>query len=269
MGPIDKLHAVLNNPIDYALPIGDEKLPLNNYLGKPLTLRWEGKITCQGCGNGIKKAYQPGYCYPCTQRLARCDLCIVKPERCHFHLGTCREPEWGESHCFITHYLYLANTSGLKVGITRHTQIPTRWIDQGATQAIPLGTVSTRRQAGYVEVLLAKYLDDKTNWRTLLKGEAVAQDLAAKRDELLNEHGDDLQAALAPIEGQFEASTDDMTELNYPILEYPTTIKSLSFDKMPEISGTLMGIKGQYLLFDNHTVLNIRKHSGYHLAVMT
>ena len=136
-GPIRKMTAVLSDQgtPDYQLPIGEDKLPLNDVIGKRLTLTYHDKITCSHCGRKTKKSYSQGYCYPCMQKLAQCDMCIMKPETCHYDQGTCREPEWGEQNCMIKHYVYLSNTSGLKVGITRHSQVPTRWIDQGATQA--------------------------------------------------------------------------------------------------------------------------------------
>src|SRR5690606_39924851 len=113
------------------------------------------------------------------------DLCIVSPERCHYEQGTCREPAWGEQFCMTDHIVYLANSSGLKVGITRASQIPTRWIDQRASQALPIMRVATRQQSGMVEGLLRGQVADKTNWRALLRGEPAPLDLPAGRDRLL------------------------------------------------------------------------------------
>jgi len=61
------------------------------------------------------------------------------------------------------------------------------------------------------------------------------------------------------------SENDEIIELNYPVVEYPEKVKSLSFDKTNIIEGKLMGIKGQYLLFENGEVLNIRKHTSYHV----
>ena len=147
IGAVEKLTAQLdnNNLVQYQLPlaiIGEDSehqsIALNPLIGKELTLTFHGKIACKHCGKTTKKSYSQGFCYPCMIKLAQCDMCIMKPETCHHHLGTCREPQWGEQHCMVDHYVYLSNTSALKVGITRHTQIPTRWIDQGATQALSL-----------------------------------------------------------------------------------------------------------------------------------
>ena len=146
IGAVEKLTAQLdqNNIVQYQLPLASidadgesQYIALNPLIGKKLTLNFHDKIACKHCGNKTKKSYSQGFCYPCMAKLAQCDMCIMKPETCHHHLGTCREPEWGEKHCMVDHYVYLSNTSALKVGITRHTQIPTRWIDQGATQAFP------------------------------------------------------------------------------------------------------------------------------------
>lgn len=251
-------------PIHYQLLLGSERVVVNDWLGKKLCLKWVDKIHCVKCTRLIPKSYQEGYCFPCVQKLAACDLCIVKPERCHFHLGTCREPQWGQAHCMIPHYVYLANASGIKVGITRTTQLPTRWIDQGAIAALLLFEVTTRRISGLVEVKIAEHISDKTNWRRMLSGEPETIDLMAYREKLHAE----LQESIDEINQQFgaivvKALTDtSMHAFEYPVLQYPKKVNSLSFDKTPFIEGTLLGIKGQYLILDTG-VLNIRKHSGY------
>lgn len=267
-GIVSKMVVKATSPVQYELPLGLERIFLNPYLGKPISLKFTGKIQCFGCHKYIKKSYQDGYCFPCTQRLARCDFCILKPERCHFHLGTCREPEWGQTHCMIPHAVYLANASGLKVGITRISQIPTRWIDQGAIAALPIMEVPTRRISGFAEVSIAKKVSDKTNWRLMLKGQIEPIDLLVERQRLLEEMSDSI------IELKEEWGADaikllpasEIVNLDYPVLEYPKQVKSLSWDKTPLIEGTLLGIKGQYLLLDIG-VVNIRKHSGYELEV--
>ena len=153
-GALRKMTAQLDEDgnIEYQLPVGENSLALNALIGKHVNITFDGAINCSHCGRKTKKSYSQGFCYPCMQKLAQCDMCIMKPETCHLDKGTCREPQWGEENCMIPHYVYLANTSGLKVGITRHTQIPTRWIDQGATQALPIFKVNTRLQSGLVEI---------------------------------------------------------------------------------------------------------------------
>lgn len=258
-GQIQKLKSVLEHPVQYTLPMGETEIPLNPLLGKTLSLTFNNKINCIHCGRATKKSYNQGYCYPCAQTLARADLCIVRPEKCHFHLGTCREPDWAATHCMIPHIVYIANTSGVKVGITREAQTPTRWIDQGAIQALPILRVRNRYQSGLVEVALKNYINDKTDWRKMLKGQAEAVDLKASRDELLNQSDLDF-LTIERVENV------NITEIQYPVLEYPAKVTSLSFEKTPTITGTLLGIKGQYLLFDIG-VINIRNLTGYSISV--
>ncbi len=189
-GDARKMRTSLADPVQYFLVLGDREVALNAYLGKRLALDYESEIHCIACGRKTSKSFNQGYCYPCFKRLARCDTCIVNPYTCHFHEGTCREPDWGEAHCMIDHVVYLANTSGLKVGITRGTQVPTRWMDQGATQARPVFRVATRRQSGLVEELFRQHIADKTNWQAMLKGDAEPLDLGAADARLKAACGD-------------------------------------------------------------------------------
>jgi len=186
IGQLRKMSVELADPVQYTFVLDDSSNSpiVNEYLGKKLKLRFTGKISCIECGRKIKKSYQQGYCFPCTQKLAACDMCILKPEKCHYHEGTCREPEWGLQHCFQPHIVYLANSSGSKVGLTRETQVPIRWIDQGAVQAVPILRVQSRYQAGLLEVAFAKHVNDKTDWRKMLRGETGDADLRKQRDKL-------------------------------------------------------------------------------------
>ena len=270
-GGLRKMRADLDGGLaQYALPVGDAHLPLNALLGQQLSLVYSGAIHCINCGRKTKKSFNQGYCYPCFRRLAACDSCIVSPQKCHYHAGTCREPEWGEANCMIDHFVYLANTSGLKVGITRGTQIPTRWIDQGATQALPIFRVSSRLDSGLVEVGFAEFVADKTAWQAMLKGANTALDMAAERDALLPRVADRLAELQAErgVNAIVDLPDADAVSIDYPVLEYPTKVKSMTFDKLPEIAGTLLGIKGQYLIFDSG-VINIRRHAGYDVTVTT
>ncbi len=263
-GNLRKMRTQPGPPVDYRLPVGTQEVGLNALLGQTLRLTFSGEIQCVACGRKTKKSFNQGYCYPCFQSLAQCDLCIVKPELCHYEQGTCREPAWGEAHCMQPHYVYIANSSDLKVGITRGSQIPTRWMDQGAVQALPIFRVQSRYQAGLLEVMFKTHMADRTNWQRMLKGDPELVDLVAKRDEALglchaalNDHKKAAGAgALSLLE------EEEPRSFTYPVLEYPTKVKSLNFDKTPEIEGTLLGIKGQYLMFDTG-VLNVRKFGGY------
>lgn len=254
-------------PARYTLRAGTQRLDLNACLGRSLRLSWSGAIACTHCGRATRKSFGQGYCYPCFKRLAQCDTCIVKPELCHYFEGTCREPGWGERHCFQPHIVYLANASGLKVGITRATQVPTRWLDQGAVQALPVLAVESRQQAGFVEVLFKEEVADRTNWRAMLKGDVTVLDLAAERDRLLAR----LDSGLANLRERFgheaiRTLDERAVSLDYPVLEYPRKIVSHNFDKHREVSGTLQGVKGQYLILDSG-VINLRKFTGYEVEV--
>ncbi len=261
-GNISKMQTKLESPVAYGLPLGEHLIPLNPLIGQKISLKYKGQINDIYDGQPIKKSYGQGFSYKNFITLARCDSCIVKPELCHFEQGTCREPEWGETHCFQPHYVYLANTSGLKVGITRETQIPTRWIDQGASFALPILKVSDRKTSGLIEVEVSKEIDDKTNWRKMLQGKIDDVDLYQEREnifETLSDLLDDLEA---------EDLDEEVVVITYPIESLPEKIKSLGFDKNSLIEGTLIGIKGQYLILDTG-VLNIRKHQGYHIELTT
>jgi len=269
LGNIEKMRATLASPVFYALPVGDFHLPMNELIGHDVKLIYTGRIHCVGCGRLTKKSFNQGYCYPCFTRLAQCDSCIVRPELCHFAEGTCREPEWGLSNCMIPHVVYLANSSGLKVGITRHNQVPTRWLDQGATQALPILAVQSRYQSGLAEVIFKAFVADKTDWRAMLKGEAVALDLPARRDDLLAK----VQSGLDSLRERFGADAvtplaKETVSISYPVQQYPVKVSSFDFDKTPEVGGHLNGIKGQYLIFDTG-VINLRKFGGYELRVVT
>lgn len=251
----------------YTLRAGESRLDLNARLGQTLRLSHSGAIACTHCGRATRKSFGQGHCYPCFKRLAQCDTCIVKPETCHYFAGTCREPEWGERHCFQPHVVYLANSSGLKVGITRHTQLPTRWLDQGAIQALPILEVETRQQSGFVEMLFKGQVADRTNWRAMLKGEVAEIDLCAERDRLLATLADGLADLRERFgEGAIRTLDAEPLAIDYPILEAPTKVVSHNFDKTPNVGGTLMGLKGQYLMFDTG-VINLRKFTGYEISV--
>jgi len=267
-GNLRKMVATAETPVAYALPVGDVLLPLNALLGKVIRLEYGGQIHCVACGHLTKKSFHDGYCFGCFSRLAQCDLCIVRPELCHYAQGTCREPAWGLAHCMQPHYVYLANASNLKVGITRASQIPTRWLDQGAVQALLLLRVQSRHQAGLIEVAMKRHVSDRTDWRKMLKGEPELHDLHAQRRELLDRCGDAVTACvpLGDNDGPVLLRDETTRIFSYPVLTYPTRVTALNFDKTPLIEGTLLGMKGQYLILDTG-VLNVRKFTGYQITV--
>ncbi|MDF1759728.1 MAG: DUF2797 domain-containing protein [Coxiellaceae bacterium] len=265
-GNLRKMHTDHQSVVQYTLPVGDELIPMNDLIGKTLTFTFDGVINCVHCNKKTNKSFNQGFCFPCFRKLAQCDRCIMSPELCHFAQGTCREPGWGETHCMIPHVIYLANSSCVKVGITRGTQVPTRWMDQGAIQALPIIQVDSRYHSGLIEVILKQHMADRTNWRKMLKNEVDPTNLKDFAKKILvtvekdlndlRQQGFDFTVLENPQDYSFE----------YPVLQYPTKVSSLSFDKKPEISGELQGIKGQYLIFDTG-VLNIRKFGGYEVSV--
>ena len=267
-GNLRKMIVTHSSPVTYELPIGEEKVELNPYIGKRISLTHSGDIHCIACGRKTSKSFSQGYCFPCMRSLARCDSCIIKPEQCHYDEGTCREPDWGEANCLQPHIVYLANSSGAKVGITRGSQVPTRWMDQGAVAALPILMVSSRLIAGLAEVAIKKNVSDRTDWRRMLKGSPDPIDFVELRAALLQASEKELQklekkfgaGAVAPIE------EDTVFNFDYPVNSYPTKVTSFNFDKTPEVSGMLEGIKGQYLIFDAG-VINIRKFGGYHVTL--
>ena len=267
-GIVRKMRSRLGQPVSYSARLGDNEIALNPLINQQLKLIFSGSIYCIHCNRKTNKSFNQGYCYPCFQKLAQCDSCIIHPERCHFEQGSCREPAWGEKYCMQDHIVYLANSSGLKVGITRATQVPTRWIDQGATQALAIMRVRSRLQSGTLEMAFKQHVADKTNWRDMLKGKAAELDMAGERDRLLAACEEDIKELMTRF-GFFAISVlkgIDAVSIDYPVQAYPEKITSLNFDKEPVVSGTLKGIKGQYLIFDSG-VINLRRFSGYEVEL--
>ncbi len=243
---------------------------LNPYLGKKIIIEYQDQINCIACGRKTNKSFNQGYCFPCLQKLAECDICIVKPELCHFDQGTCRDNEFAVDHCNIPHSLYLSLTSGMKIGVTRQIQEQTRWVDQGAVKALRLITLKRRHHAGLLEVEIAKEMADKTNWRKMLKNEVDDVDLITEKKKLLEKIRNIIQSGklsedLSYLLDDAAILSDDqlsIQEINYPVLEYPKKLISFNLDKDPHLEGTLTGIKGQYLILDTG-VINLRKYAGY------
>ena len=255
-GRSSKMRVSLGETIDYFLRLDDKEVPMNQFIGRKIQLRFLGNIHCVVCGRVTKKSFAQGFCYPCMQTAPENSECIIRPELCRGHLGEGRDVEWEQTHHVCEHVVYLAISSGFKVGVTRGDQVPTRWIDQGASQARVIARTPHRCAAGEMEVALKHAFSDRTSWQKMLKNEVLDDpdwDWAFDRvDEVL------------PLRyAGYVTEDEDVVELNYPVQRYPEKVKSLSFDKEASIEGTLLGIKGQYLLLDENRVLNIRKHNGY------
>jgi len=266
-GYLKKMTVHHAQPIQYDLILSNKKLNLNQLLNKKIVMTFLNDIHCIQCDRVIKKTFQQGYCFPCMQKINECNNCMIHPERCLVETGKCDATDWAHQQCHQEHIVYLANSSGIKVGITRVQNNPSRWIDQGAVQALPIFKTHNRYQAGLVEVALKEYVADKTNWRVMLKGDIAPIDLLAEKKALLS-----LSAkALDPIFKKYPEEIVLLDQKNsltfdYPVLTYPQKITALSLDKTPKIEGVLLGIKGQYLILDSG-VLNMRKWGGYAISI--
>lgn len=242
--------------VQYYLVLDDQKYHLNPHLGQRITIEYLDDIHCMVCGKSTAKSFNQGFCYKCFQMLARNDRCMMSPELCHYDKGTCREPEWGISHCMQPHIVYLSFTSDIKVGITRAHQYITRWIDQGATQAIAVCQVKTRRESGLVENHLRQWYQDRTQWKAMLGGNTQADllsdiDLVSEKEKVI--------AKLKDFD--VEVLDGEVHHFEYPV-DAIGPLSILSLDKQKQVSGYLLGIKGQYLILDTG-VINIRKHGSY------
>jgi hypothetical protein len=245
-----------NQQVNYFLPLDDEEINMNDLMNKAITLRYSGVIHCIACGKITKKSYAQGYCFNCMQTVPQAEECVLRPALCKAHLGIARDMSYAREHCLKPQFVYLANTGDIKVGVTRESQIPTRWVDQGATAAIKLCMTPNRRMAGLIELHLGQHFSDKTNWKKMVTNEVdTSLDMLTFRQKAL--------ALLNPEMEQFICSDDHIYRFNYPVLHYPTQPKNTNLDKEASISGVLKGIKGQYLLLDNERVINIRRHTGY------
>jgi hypothetical protein len=251
----------LENPVKYFLPIGEQRIAMNALIGNQLTFRYDGQILCIRCGRKTKKSFAQGFCYPCMRDAPEASECIIHPELCLAHEGKGRDPDWEREHHLKEHFVYLAISSGLKVGVTRSDQIPTRWIDQGASSAACIAKTPNRYIAGIIEVALKKYISDKTNWRKMLQNEIDQADIAKEKENLTHLLTNELTQFILP-------GPPSIAEIQYPVIQFPTKVTSVGFDKNPEITGKLYGIKGQYLIFNDGRVLNLRKHGGYVLHMM-
>lgn len=259
-GQLRKMTHRAEDPIEYFLSLDGEAVPINSTVGRELSLKFLNKISCVECGRSIKKTYNEGYCFPCARDLPENAMCSVRPEKCEHEFGNEQDREFFKQYCKMDHLVYLSLTSGVKVGVTRHRNVPSRWIDQGAVQGLVIARTPERKLAGLIEVALAEHMADKTNWRKMLKGEAEPVDLREVREKTRKWFPKDL----APYFLDDEA----VQELHYPVQAVPSKIVSHNLDKEPQLRDRLTGIKGQYLIFE-HRVINLRKYAGYHVAFET
>jgi hypothetical protein len=259
-GNILKMQTSLADVVDYKLPIGDHLVPMNPLIGQKISLHYEGQINCIKCGRRTKTSFQQGFCYSCFQTAPEADPAIIRPELDLAHEGISRDMEWAKKYSLTEHVVYLAISSGLKVGVTRASQYTTRWMDQGAVSAILLAKTPYRQLAGLIEVELKDHFADKTNWRNMLSNRIQEGiDLENEKNKAADLLSHELQ--------QYVSEEDCLTSIDYPVIQYPQKIKSINLDKQGDFKGVLTGIKGQYLMFDYSHVINIRKYGGYHLDI--
>jgi Protein of unknown function (DUF2797) len=265
-GVLRAMRAQPADPVRFELQLDEHSIALNDLLGEALKIEFDGRITCRNCGAATRKSYADGHCYRCFKTLASCDLCVMAPVRCHYAAGTCREPAWGEAFCMQPHLVYLANSAGLKVGVTKPQHVPGRWLDQGATEALPIFSTATRHQAGCIEAALARYVSDRTDWRKLVRSDADALDLLLCAQQLMARAAEPLRELDARFAGDLQRVDGAVQRFAYPVLRYAAPARLLALEAGRAIGGELLGIKGQYLLFDSG-VFNVRRHCAYHLTV--
>lgn len=260
IGHFLKMQVELLDTVQYTLHLDEHIIAMNEQIGKRMRIRHTGEIHCIHCGRKTNKSFSQGYCYPCFTSLPQTDPGVISPEKNMAHMGISRDMEWSKKHDLIDHVVYLALSGGLKVGVTRHTQVPTRWIDQGARSVVRLAITPYRNLAGQIEVALKQFMNDKTNWRAMLTNKVDGEpDLLEARNMAIDKLPEEFK--------QYIADNDDIVTINYPIKLYPEKVKSVNLEKNPIFESTLQGIRGQYLIFDDGNVLNVRKYNGYKMEV--
>lgn len=258
-GVLNKMHTEWNQPISYYLVFKKNLLNINQLLNRDIQIQFKG-YECLNCGQA-KKIFRQGFCYDCFMESPAVGDWIMRPELSKAHLGIEDRDLTYESRVQLQpHIVYLAVASDVKVGVTRKTQVPTRWIDQGASQAIEIVEVPNRYLAGITEVALKNVFTDKTNWRKMLQNEVLDTDLQQIRATLKSQLPEEVQP-------YFDTTSSDITNLAYPVLQYPEKVKSLNLEKTPLYEGKLKGVKGQYLLFEDGTVFNVRTYEGYVVSI--
>ncbi|CAD0006056.1 DUF2797 domain-containing protein [Flavobacterium chungangense] len=258
-GVLTKMQTEFGNPIQYYLVFEDSFLHMNQLLNSEIEISFAG-YQCLNCSKK-KKIFRQGFCYDCFYSSPAVGDWIMRPELSTAHLGIAdRDLEYEQKVQLQPHVVYFAVASEIKVGVTRKTQVPTRWIDQGASQAISIVEVPNRYLAGITEVALKSFYTDKTNWRKMLQNPTQTFDLIAEKVKI---------ESLIPAEAQeyFYSQKNDVYDLHYPVLDYPVKVASLNLDKTPSFQGKLVGIKGQYLIFENGTVFNVRGSEGYLVTI--
>ncbi|WP_343487561.1 DUF2797 domain-containing protein [Allomuricauda sp. d1] len=257
-GVLQKMRTEMGSPIQYFLLFEHDFMNMNQALNKSLKIEFI-KFQCLNCGEN-RPIYRQGFCKTCFYETPAAGDWIMKPELSTAHLGKeDRDLEYEKRVQLQPHIVYLANSSSVKVGVTRKTQVPTRWIDQGAHEAIEIVEVPNRYLAGITEVALKDHVSDKTSWRKMLTNDIKDEDLVEWRNKLKNH---------VPNEAaDYFIDSNSETNIEFPVLQYPEKVKSLNLNKNPTFEGVLKGVKGQYLIFEDQTVFNVRGSEGYYVGI--
>ncbi|CAM3527678.1 DUF2797 domain-containing protein [Zobellia roscoffensis] len=257
-GVLRKMQTEIGNPIQYYMVFENDFLNVNQVLDKELEIKFI-KYQCLNCGRD-RPIYRQGFCKTCFFEIPSAGDWIMRPELSTAHLDKeDRDLEYEKKAQLQPHIVYLANSSNIKVGVTRKAQVPTRWIDQGAHEAIEIVEVPNRYLAGITEVALKDHIGDKTNWRKMLTNTVEDENLVEWRNKLKQ---------YIPTEAQAYFIEDNSeTNLEFPVLKYPEKVKSLNLSKTPNYKGVLKGIKGQYFIFEDNTVFNVRGNEGYYVSL--
>ena len=259
-GNLSKMDAKLEDPVRYTLHIGEHEIDMNDLIGRNLNFQFNGQINCVICGKRTKTSFAQGFCYSCFQNAPQADESVMNPQLSKAEFGISRDADWAAENDLIDHFVYLAVSKDVKVGVTREHQIPIRWIDQGASYVIRLAQTPNRHIAGIIEVFLKDYYTDKTNWKEMLQNQVNENiDLLVEKEKAIG---------LLPAElKQYACKNQEIVHIRYPVFEYPQNVVSQTFDKDNIIGGQLTGIKGQYLIFDVQRAVNIRRHNGYFVTL--
>ena len=258
-GVLKKMRTVHEEIVQYYLELENDFINVNQLLDRKITLSFV-KFECLNCRLD-KEIYRQGFCKKCFFETPNAGDWIMKPELSTAHLGKeDRDLEFEKKMQLKPHVVYLANSSDVKVGVTRKSQVPTRWIDQGAHEAIAIVEVPNRYLAGITEVALKNFVSDKTNWRKMLTNDVTDVDLVAKKEELSKYIPDEAKA-------YYLDRNVTETQINFPVNQYPEKVKSLNLLKSTTYTGVLKGIKGQYLIFEDNTVFNIRANEGLVVSI--
>ena len=263
-GNIRKMHTSLKNEVEYHLPLynnleDDLLVPMNQFIGEQISISFNGQINCVVSGKRIRKTYGEGMSYDAFKSSPLAVESIIRPELSRIHEGIAlRDEEWERKFHLRPHYVYLTKTAGIKVGVTSKTQIPTRWIDQGAVEGVILAETPYRQAAGLIEIALKQYISDRTNWRKMLSNVLTEDDLLLKKQELIDHLPEELR--------KFVIDSKPLS-IKYPVIAYPEKVTSIKLDKTPVIEKKLLGIKGQYFMFEGGVVMNVRSHAGYFIKL--